>query len=44
MKIIPAGLNDLAFLAIPAVLPALPLAATVVPLSELLKDALKLIA
>lgn len=44
MKIIPAGLSDLAALAVPAILPALPLAATVVPLSELLKDALKLIA
>ncbi|HXE27199.1 MAG TPA: hypothetical protein VN656_01730 [Stellaceae bacterium] len=44
MKIIPAGMNDLAFLVVPAILPALPLAATVVPLSELLKNALKLIA
>jgi hypothetical protein len=44
MKVIPAGLNDLAFLAVPAILPALPLAATVVPLSQLLQDVLKLIA
>jgi hypothetical protein len=44
MKVIPAGLSDLGSLAIPAILPALPLAATVIPVSELLKDALKLIA
>jgi len=44
MKVIPAGLNDLATLIVPAILPALPLAATVVPVSELLKDMLKLIA
>jgi hypothetical protein len=43
MKVIPASLNDLAFPVVAAILPALPLAATVVPLSELLKDALKLI-
>jgi hypothetical protein len=43
-KVVPAGLADLAALAIPAILPALPLAATVMPLSELLTDVLKLIA
>jgi hypothetical protein len=44
MKVVPVGLSDLAILAVPAILPALPLAATVMPLSELLKDALRLIA
>lgn len=41
---LPAGLADLAWLVVPAILPALPLAAIVVPMNELLKNLLRLIA
>jgi hypothetical protein len=43
MNVLPAGLADLAWLAVPAILPALPLATLVVPMDELLKNLLKLI-
>ena len=44
MNVMPAGLADLAWLAVPAVAPALPLVTLVVPMSELLKNLLGLIA
>lgn len=44
MKIMPAGLEDIVPLLVAAILPALPLAAIVVPLDELFKTLLKLIA
>lgn len=44
MNVVPAGLMDLAWLAVPAILPALPLVLLVVPMSELLEDLVKLIA
>ena len=44
MNVVPAGLMDFAWLAVPAILPALPLVALVVPMDELLQNLFKLVA
>jgi hypothetical protein len=44
MKIVPVALNDLIVLVASAVVPALPLVLTVMPLTDVLKDLLKLLA
>jgi hypothetical protein len=44
MRVFPAEPSDFVALAIPALVPVLPLLTTVMPLSEILKDLLKLIA
>jgi hypothetical protein len=44
MKIVPVTLNDLIVLAASAVVPALPLVLTVMPLTDVIKDLLKLVA
>ena len=44
MRILPVELSDFIAFALPGLIPALPLAATVMPLGEIVKDLLKLIA
>ena len=44
MRVFPVEPSDFVALAIPARIPAVPLLATVMPLSEIIKDLLKLIA
>jgi hypothetical protein len=43
MRVVPIQVNDLVAMAIPGALPALPLAATVMPVSEIVKDLLGLL-
>jgi hypothetical protein len=43
MRVVPIELSDFIALTIPAVIPALPLAATVMPVSEILKDLVRLL-
>jgi hypothetical protein len=44
MKVVPIDLGDLIVLAVPAVIPAIPLAATVMPVGEIVKELFKLLA
>jgi hypothetical protein len=44
MRIVPIELSDFIGIALPAVIPALPLAATVMPVGEILKGILRLLA
>ena len=43
IKILPIELSDFIAIALPGVIPALPLAATVMPVSEILKGILRLL-
>lgn len=43
MRAVPIQLSDFIAMALPGVIPALPLAATVMPVSEILKDILRLL-
>ena len=43
MRVVPIALNDFIAMALPGVIPALPLAATVMPVSEILKGILRLL-
>jgi hypothetical protein len=44
MRVLPLELRDLVAMVIPGIVPAIPLAATVMPLSEIVKDLLRLLA
>jgi hypothetical protein len=44
MRAAPIELRDFVAMAIPGLIPVIPLAATVMPVSEILKDLLKLLA
>ena len=44
MRVLPGELSDFVGFVLPGLIPALPLAATVMPLGEIFKDLLKLIA
>jgi hypothetical protein len=44
MRILPVELSDFSAFVLPGLIPALPLAATVMPVGEIVKDLLKLIA
>jgi hypothetical protein len=44
MRSVPIELRDFIAMAIPGLVPALPLAATVMPVSEIVKDLLRLLA
>jgi hypothetical protein len=43
MRVVPIELSDFVAMALPGVIPALPLAATVMPISEILKGILRLL-
>jgi len=43
MRVVPIELRDFVAMAIPGIFPALPLAMTVMPVSEILKDLLQLL-
>jgi hypothetical protein len=44
LRIVPAGRSDFVAMVLPGLIPALPLAATVMPVGEIVKDLLKLVA
>ena len=44
MRVLPIEVRDLVAMVIPGVVPAIPLAATVMPVSEIVKDLLRLLA
>jgi hypothetical protein len=43
MRVVPIALDDFIAIAIPGMIPALPLLATVMPISEILKNVLRLL-